>query len=404
MSRWDIAVAGAGPAGTVTAASLARSGFDVIVLERDVFPRFHVGESLLPLGITVLHALGIDLDHESFALRKTGARILEETRGEQYRISFDRTLPGTFPHAYQVDRARFDAHLAEMARGHGAEISFGSRVRRIHEREEEVVIETDSEPVSCRYFIDATGQDALGAKSRGGRRWVRGLGRYATFTQYEGVRGGLAADLFETGDILVMLLAAERWGWVIPLPDRRVSVGVVHRDGAPVLPAETCMEALIEGSPLLTGLLAGARRREPVRRCSDFSFYARTPTTARTTTVGDAACFLDPVFSSGISLGIYAGKKLADAMTPSVRLDHPLALAAHHAEMQHGYAVWERLLERFYRPNWVENTFFSPDKPDSYVRQLNTILAGDVWREDNPWQNKLLASRRRTIRFEEAPV
>lgn len=396
----DVVIAGAGPAGTALATFLAQAGLDVEVLEKTHFPRFHIGESLLPLGVTVLKELGLELDSAPYALRKAGSKIYCEVTGERYRVAFENALDGVFPYAYQVERAHFDQALAQKAEAAGAHVRFGWQVRKLSESSDSVAVSTADAQVKARYFVDATGQGALLSRIRGARRWVRGIGRCGTFTHFANVRSQAAREAFSDGDILLILCPNDAWAWAIPLPGGKASIGVVHKDGSQVQSPGIAFDHFLEGCPWLRSILEGAERVEAIHRVSNYSYYNDMPHSARTVCVGDAHAFLDPVFSSGVSLGLYAAKALAQVMIPQVRADQALQLEAYEEQLKQGYEAFESLISRFYRPGWARNTFFQESKPQQMVRELNTMLAGDVWRNDNDWQNQMVRGRRRNIRYE----
>src|SRR5690606_22449691 len=129
-ARWDVIVAGAGPAGAATAAFLAIKGHRVLVLEKETFPRFHIGESLLPASTPILRELGVEAD-EDFFLFKRHAQFVCERTGRLQVFSFEEAMPGPPRSAFQVERARFDAALAARARAHGAELRHGVRVTAV---------------------------------------------------------------------------------------------------------------------------------------------------------------------------------------------------------------------------------------------------------------------------------
>ena len=398
MKQWDVAIIGAGPAGAACAALIARAGYEVLLLEKETFPRFRIGESLLPVALPVFQELGLELD-PGFALRKGGARVIDESGHHSYRISFEMTLPGCPDHAYQVVRADFDRALVKKADEAGAECRFEWGVTRIDETDENVVLHGPRGQIHTRFLVDATGQSAL--TSAGSKRWVRGMGRFATYRHFQNVCSSKARETFVHGDILLILTADGSWAWAIPLPDDRLSVGIVGKDGMRPQRPEEAMAAFLSDSPLMQQILKGSSPASKIHRCSDYSYYSRRPSTARTVALGDAHAFLDPVFSSGVSIALVTAAMLKDPLLAALKKDSALDLAQYHHKIDQGYRVFERLIERFYRPGWREATFFGGDKPETWVRQLNTMLAGDVWRDDNPWQNKLLAARRRTISFQD---
>lgn len=400
---WDVLIVGAGPAGSAVAGFLARAGWKVLVLEKEAFPRFHVGESLLPMGLEILHELGVNLADEPYALRKQGAVLRSELDRRDYRVSFEDTLPGGLTYAYQVERAPFDQALAERAMALGAQVLFRHKVTGAAEDASGVTLRCGDKQFRGRYLIDASGQNAVLARTTLGRHWVRGMGRYATFTHYHQVNSDLARETFAQGDIQV-LMNPTGWAWLIPLPGNKLSVGVVHKDGQVVGKPETDFKEFLLSSPFTGRILRGASRIEPIHRCSDFSYYCSQNHTARMTTLGDARAFLDPVFSSGVSLSLYAARSISQALQPHLENDQALQIQEHHETMDRGYLAFERIIERFYRPRWVDSVLFADHRPSNFVTELNTIFAGYVWREDNSWQNQMVRAKRRNVSYEPALI
>lgn len=394
---WDVTVIGAGPAGSAVAGFLARQGLHVLVLDKDQCPRFHIGESLLPRSVPILLDLGIDLAQHPFALKKEGAFFLNEGTEEWFRFDFSRTLPGTFPYAYQVVRSEFDRELARTAASLGAEVRFNLAVSAYEESDTHVRVDCGEETFQTRYLIDATGQDALSARRQQRRRLLRGFGKCATFTHFADVRSPAALEAFHRGDIIILVLQTSCWGWAIPLPGHRLSLGVVTRDGTPVPDKERALPDFVSRFPRLQSILEGSVQDAPLRRISDFSYYNDALATPRVVALGDAHGFLDPIFSSGITLSLYTASRLTRHVVRACVKDQPLELAEYYADIRRGYETFERIIERFYRPGWAQTTFFLEDKPEDLVTQMTTILAGDVWRDDNPYQNLLLKNRRRPV-------
>jgi len=392
VTRCDVVVLGAGPAGSAAAAVLAHRGLAVHVLERARFPRFHIGESLLPMTLCALDELGIALDPDEHQ-HKAGARFLDETTGQTQTYWFSDTLPGTPDHAYHVVRSRFDAILADHAAACGARIEFGVRARAVEVGPDGVRVETEGTcgPIEARYLVDATGQQALLARRNRTLVKIGDFGRAAAFVHYEGLSDAARAEIEPHGNIQI-LRTPTGWIWAIPLAGRRLSVGIVAKEG-PVTRDD--VRAAVASSPLLTRWTEGARPGEPVL-VGDYSFLNRAPHGPRFTCVGDAACFLDPVFSSGVTLALLgarrAAERIADAFERGDEAD-PALLAPHAEHMKRAYQAFYLLIHRFYHTAIFENLFFSVDPDPAMRRGLVTMLAGDVWRDDNVFQNLLFASR-----------
>ncbi len=396
---FDVALIGAGPAGATAATYFANKGFNTLILEKEQFPRFHIGESLLPKCIPVLLENGINLeDYPMMALKKEGAQFLSSKSGALFRFDFANSLPGGFPHAYQVNRDLFDHLLASRAQAKGAKVLYGVKVLDWVEQNESIQISTSEGEFKSRYLIDASGQSSLMARRAGTKSFLRGLGKCASFTHYESVSSQKALEQFEQGDILVTLTDNQCWAWAIPLPGQHLSLGVVTKDGEVAQDPETELSNFIQHTPMITEILEGSSRCAPVRRIADFSFYNDQPFTKRTVAIGDAFGFLDPIYSSGVTLGICCAQNLAKCMIDQIKNGQPLKLKKYVEQMSRAYQTFEKIVERFYRPGWVETTFFMEDKPIELVAQMTTILAGDVWRTDNPYQNLFLKGKRTSLK------
>lgn len=399
----EIAIAGAGPAGSTLAGFLRQRGHQVTVFERDVFPRFHIGESLLPMCVPGLTELGIDLDRVDFAMRKPGALFAEEHSGDSLRIDFSHSLEGSFPYAYQVERAPFDHLLALRAAELGAEVRYGEAIEEWREDGQEVELAGTWGTCRTRYFVDATGQQAVLGRKRRAIQPLERFGACASFTTFGSVTSELARSTMGGGDI-VIFLCDEGWNWLIPLPRGRVSVGLVERQPRAGTTAEEVLTACIAGSRFLTRVFAGAERIAPFRRITNYSYYNLAPASARTVTVGDARAFLDPIFSSGVTVAVLSARLLSREISAAAREGRGLELEAYWRQCEKAYTTYDRLIERFYRPDWVRNVFFAAGQDDRLVREFTAILAGDVWRDDNGIQTMLLRTRPRTGFGSELPV
>ena len=244
-----------------------------------------------------------------------------------------------------------------------------------------------------RYLVDATGQDALLARTHKTVEPYRNFGRAAVFRHYRGLRPEIVAELHEHGDIIVRLID-DGWMWIIPLVTGDISVGVVKTTGKV---EAALLEHEVEHSPLLQRLTAGATASEP-RVLGNFSYRNTTPYGSRFACIGDASAFIDPVFSSGIALALAGGERLADLLVPALaesREADPELMAPLRDHMNQAYEAFTRFVHRFYHTNLVDNVLLAEQHPSHEFRSgVISVLAADVWRDDNPFQNMLIAARR----------
>ncbi len=309
---WDAVVIGGGPAGSSVAAYLAREGRRVLLLDRARFPRPHIGESLLPGVLPYLDALGArDLIEGAGFERKEGQTFIWGRDRTPWEIDF-RELD-VHPYAYFVDRGRFDHLLLQHARRSGADVREGRAVTRIlfeGGRAAGVVhrgADGGERVERARFVVDASGQSALTARGADLLRPVRGLKNVALWSYWKGAArmpGHRRAHILTTS-------VPEGWVWVIPLGDERTSVGVVTSSSTRAerdrLGAEAWYEGVLRRADPVWGLLGAAERVDPVTGARDWSYRARRLSGPGILLAGDAACFIDPILSTGVHLAMTSG-------------------------------------------------------------------------------------------------
>jgi len=390
-SEWDVLVLGAGPAGSASAALLAEQGHRVLVLEKQQFPRFQIGESLLPVSLTVLERLGVGPREDSHVFKR-GAQFVSEATDDCRVFDFSRALDGSPRHAWQVDRSRFDAALRDRAVQLGAEVRHGVSVARVECGQERVAVHTDTGDFSARYVVDATGQGRLLARQMGSAEPYPGFGHAAAFAHFDGVSQEVFDEIGPEHDIRIMIVP-QGWGWVIPLPRRRLSIGLVTRRRG----IAEDLEQYMAESPLIQRWIRGATRVDG-RAVRNFSYKNQRPHGGRYVCVGDAACFLDPVFSSGVSLALVGASRMTDILSAALNRgqEHDAELMQPLADyMQRGYDAFAGIIDRFYHTHFIKHFIFGSLREERTEREIVSVLAGDVWRDDNGFQQSLVSSRRR---------
>jgi geranylgeranyl reductase family protein len=381
-SEYDVIVIGGGPAGAATATRLAQRGRRVLLLEKEHFPRFHIGESMLPCSMPLLEQLGA-MPRVTAAqfLPKYAAEFVTADGALKRRYAFADGLidgPGS---AYEVDRSEFDKLLLDNAAEQGVEVRQGVQVVRFEldgPRGVSVVgrAEDGSESTfEAQLLIDATGQSSLLAGRLGLREMDAELKNFAVFSHFEGASRYSGK---EEGDISVVLIP-EGWWWVIPLKDDRTSVGLVmpSRTLRGQKPDEAFFQKQIEQTPFLRERLAAARRVAPVRSVSDYSYASRKVVGDRFLLVGDAAAFIDPVFSTGVYLGLvgaFRAAEAADAALGARKYDRSQFLA-YEREVLKNVATYRRFVRGFYTPEFVD-VLMAPSDWLELRAAITSLLAG----------------------------
>lgn len=367
----DIAIVGAGPTGCALGAYLARRGASVTLVEAVESPEGVVGESMLPYSGLVFDELGFDL--EGFKV-KHGAVFCD--RGSAVRFDFSEAEAPRWTHAYQVQREIFDRRWRELARSNGC--------RFLHARATAVdlpgSLETSAGTVRARWVVDAGGRGMWLSSRLSLRVGDEKLRNSAVGTRCIHVRQ-LPPD--EDGDITICCIPGG-WIWIIPFGGGVASVGVVMSPSCPLRgTAEERFHAAIALSPDATARLSQAERIFPFRGLQDFTATSTRFWGDGFALCGDAATFIDPVFSSGVLLGLHGARQLAAALDGG-------DLDAWEREYREGAGVFRGVIDHWYAGDFMAVALIPPERQaEEYRRGIVTLLAGDVWNPERKAARKM---------------
>jgi flavin-dependent dehydrogenase len=382
----DVAVIGGGPGGSTAAALLARRGYTVIALEKAHHPRFHIGESLLPMNLPIFERLGVLDKVRAMGVFKPGADFEADNARGYNTYAFARAIGQSPPHAYQVWRQDFDQMLYQHARECGADAREGHEVTAaVHHgpRKSRLEVRTDdgrNYVIEARYVIDASGRDAFLASKKRLRRKNDVHQSAAIFAHFHGAErrqgedeGNISIYSFEHG-----------WMWMIPLPRGVMSVGAVCRPDYLKQRKGRTLEFLLDTLKRNPALWRRVEHAEligsEVRVTGNYSYDSLQMGAPGWVLVGDAFAFLDPVFSSGVYLAMSGAEQAADVVDAALREPaRELSLLRKLEKRQRaGMARFSFFIYRFNGPI-MQQMFRAPRNTWQLERGVISMLAGDLF-------------------------
>jgi flavin-dependent dehydrogenase len=388
----DVAVIGGGPAGSTAATLLARQGYRVIALEKEHHPRFHIGESLLPMNLPVFERLGVLEKVRALGVYKAGADFEADNARGYNTYAFSDVVGQSPPHAFQVWRQDFDQMLFEHARASGADAREGHKVLRAEQvdaRETWLDVRSDDGReyrIRARYVVDASGRDTF---LSGRKKLKRKNTQHQSAAIFGHFRGVVRREGGDAGNISIYSFA-HGWMWLIPLPDGVTSVGAVcrpeylkQRKG----PAADFLLATLQANPALAQRLERAELIDGrAHATGNYAYDSARMGGTGWVMVGDAFAFLDPVFSSGVYLAMSGAEQAAAMVDRALREPHREAalLRALEKRQRKGMRRFAFFIHRFNGPamQWL---FRNPSRRLKLEQGVTSMLAGDLFDNFAVW-------------------
>lgn len=381
---YDVLIIGGGPGGSTAATFLVLAGKRVVVLEKEHFPRFHIGESLLPYSRQIFDELGVSSALEAAKFpKKLGAQFHLGNGSRTTRFLFSTGRFTRETEAIQVERSVFDLLLLTRARACGADVREGMTVQKYEASPSRISVEAIGSDgtrarLTAKFLIDASGRGNLTGNQDGLRVPHPRLRKLALFAHFHGVQRDAGPA---QGDTVIIRLE-NKWFWLIPISATKTSVGCVLDQSEFSNGKESpdqVFTRLMESSPPLRSRMLHATPTSPVQTTSDFSYHNARLVGPRLLRVGDAAGFMDPIFSAGVHLALSSGKLAAEALRLALdaNSDGMRPLAAYEHRVRRSMGLYLHLAEQFYTTAFIE-LLMSPRERFQLASAVNAILAGEL--------------------------
>ncbi|WP_433281458.1 NAD(P)/FAD-dependent oxidoreductase [Micromonospora sp. CA-244673] len=424
---YDVAVIGGGPAGSTVASYLAGAGLSVVLFESELFPREHVGESLVPATTPVLSEIGVldDIEAAGFPRKYGAAWTSAESRNVPHNgftgldhdfraaevMFVERDQPGVDrDYTFHVDRGKFDLILLKHAEGRGAKVFSGARVLKVDFDDPEAVelrvrFGPREVPFRVGMVVDASGRSTLLGRQLKYKVSDPVFNQYAVHTWFEDLDRAAVAPSAEKQDYIFVhfLPIQDTWVWQIPITDTITSVGVVTQKKL-FAEANTDREAFfwefLSSRPDLHKALQDARQVRPFKAEGDYSYSMKEICGDRFVLIGDAARFVDPIFSSGVSVALNSARIAAkDIIAAHAAGDYSRArFGEYERKLRRGVRYWYEFISIYYRLNVLFTAFVQDPR---YRIDVLKMLQGDVYDDEEP--KALVAMREAVAAVEKNP-
>ena len=385
-NNYDAILIGAGPAGSSAATILSEKGHNVLLVEREKFPRYHVGESMLPFTFEPLKRLGLIDDMRNSSFTKKHSVQFVSTSGEASQpFYFNSRYKEEIAQTWQVLRSEFDLMLMNNARSKGADIieetkvldflRDGDRVTGVRVQQPDGTEVNYHAPIT----LDCTGKESFSTSRNRWRMRDPYLNKVAVWTYYKGAKRDKGID---EGATTVAFLPEKGWFWYIPQHNDMVSVGVVAegkyltRDG--IKTPKDIFNRAVQQNKWIQEYLASGKCTDDYYITHEYSFHSKHCGSEGLLLVGDAYCFLDPVFSSGLMLALKSGILAADSVSEAIKNNNfcPSQFSDYSETLREGIENMRKLVYAFYDPkfNFRDITLKYPD----IAGEITDCLSGDV--------------------------
>ncbi len=385
---YDVLIVGAGPAGAMAAALLHRQGLNVLVVEKQTFPRFVIGESLLPHSMDLLQEAGLlDAVESRGFMHKCGAVFLEGDK--TCNFDFANQFTSGWKYTYQVPRAEFDKTLADAVAQRGVEILYGHNLTAVSFVNSHACATVEQpgggvRSIDARFVLDCSGFGRVLPR-------LFDLEEPSPFPVRESLFSHITGDLRPTGreegKIWVCLHPDGAWIWIIPFSNGKTSVGAVAEpgffqrySGGP----DAQLHAILMSEPNAAARLAGMQFQFPPQRIRGFACAVKKLWGPHFALVGNATEFLDPIFSSGVTLALESARRAANVLARHLR-GEPVDWEAEYARyVMQGINTFRAYVTAWY-DDILPRIFFAAQRNPAIMKQICSVLAGYVWDASNPY-------------------